>query len=411
MERSNLSYKPSIYNYCLEKQGSVVIYNTLYNTLVRLNEEEYKQYLGETEAESDNRDSFVELGLWVKQEVDEFRNYVSYSNAHNSYMKDPLSVTITTTLKCNARCSYCYEAGVKQVDMNSDLEDKLFEFIKGKEDSKGVLINWFGGEPLLNMELMDSLCDRLSKENIKFGSYIITNGSKITDEIIEEKFSKWNVYSMQITLDGTEEQYEKRKNYYDKQEGDFYRILSIIKKAARKKITINLRLNIDLDNSEDILELLPQIDKIFAGNKNVLFYPAFITGGTRAVDEEKRVEIVRRMFEKVSDIQRFSVARRLHSYPRTHACMNEHPGSFTIDVNGNIYSCEHNVGRSDKSIGDVLEGLIKEDKRGAKTSFNEECRRCIFLPRCFGGCESNYINGDIPCMIEKYMIKAYLETI
>ena len=41
----------------------------------------------------------------------------------------------------------------------------------------------------------------------------------------------------------------------------------------------------------------------------------------------------------------------------------------------------------------------------------QECERCVFLPKCYGGCEANYIEGDSPCMIEKYLIKAYLQIL
>ena len=94
-----------------------------------------------------------------------------------------------------------------------------------------------------------------------------------------------------------------------------------------------------------------------------------------------------------------------------HACMNGDPRSFSIDVNGNVYSCEHYVGQDKYRIGDLDTDLFANDLRGKDVTFRDECKSCVFLPKCFGGCEANRAEGDSPCMIEKYLIKAYLQIL
>lgn len=406
-----MKYKKSEYNYVQQNSESYFIYNTLYNSLVRLNEEEYCIYQQTKDPCSELEKAFVENGLWVDAKINEKANYLACAEAYTLYVPRPLSITITTTLKCNARCSYCYEKGIQQTDIAEGTEDRILDFIKIHNRSDEVHLIWFGGEPLLNMKFIDSLCNRLINENIEYSAYIITNGSLLSQDVIDTKFQYWNIKDMQVTLDGTREIYNKIKNYKDPGEGDFYAILNNIKLAADAGIFVNIRLNIGKNNKSSILALLTELDTFFSGYNNVVFYPAFLTGEKEPLSEEERVEFVKEMLLNLKNIKRLTTGTKLYSLPRMHACMNGDPQSFSIDVNGNVYSCEHHVGRDRNRKGTLDDDFRESDSRGKNVCFREECQSCVFLPKCFGGCEVNRTEGDTPCMIEKYLIKAYLQIL
>lgn len=406
-----MKYKKSEFNYIQKNKDSILIYNTLYNSLVRLTEEEYYAYVEEYEVDHDLEKQFFEQGLWVPENLDEKQRYLACSEAYTMYMPRPLNITITTTLKCNARCPYCYEKGVKQSDIVEGSEEQIIKFIKERSNVREVHIVWFGGEPLLNSEFIDKMSNRLNKEGIKYSSYIITNGSMLDEDIIENKLTFWNVKDMQITLDGTKEVYEKRKNYHSSKEGDFYKILNSISKVAKKGVFVNIRLNIDAENKTEILKLLMEIDDIYSSYENVVFYPAFITGIDNKMSEKEKVVFVKEMLLSMKNIKKLTASTKFYSLPRMHACMNGDPKSFSVDVNGDLFICEHYVGINGKRIGTLKDGLEIEDSRGKHIEFRKECDDCVFLPKCYGGCKSNYLEGDSPCMIEKYLIKAYLEIL
>ena len=153
------------------------------------------------------------------------------------------------------------------------------------------------------------------------------------------------------------------------------------------------------------------MDAVFCHYNNVVFYPAFITGEKEPLSEEERVEFVKEMLLNMKNIKKLTTSTKFYSLPRMHACMNGDPQSFSIDVNGNVYSCEHYVGKDDYRIGNLLDDLNARDHRGMDVGFRDECQTCVFLPKCFGGCEANWVEGDVPCMIEKYLIKAYLQIL
>ena len=406
-----MRYKKSEYNYVQQNGEFYLIYNTLYNSLMRLNEEEFVRFSHPDDLEDGIVNAFVENGLWVDTEIDEKAKYLACAEAYTLYVPRPLTITITTTLKCNARCSYCYEKGVQQTDIVEGAADKIIDFIKRHSKVNEVHLIWFGGEPLINMSFIDLLCKRLIEEGIAYFSYLISNGSLLNKEVIGTRFKYWNIKDMQITLDGTKEIYEVIKNYKNPEEGEFYSILNSIRIAAEEGIFINIRLNIGRGNRDSILVLLKELDTVFYRYNNVVFYPAFITGEKEPLSEEERVEFVKDMLLCMKNIKKLTTSTKFYSLPRMHACMNGDPQSFTIDVNGNVYSCEHYVGKADNCIGKLEDDFKGRDSRGKDVSFRDVCATCVFLPKCFGGCEANWIENDTPCMIEKYIIQACLQIL
>lgn len=410
---SNKEYKASFYNYCVITENSYIIYNTLYNTLVRLTEDEYLQYKERVPTDDNLMEQLINNGLWVREDVDEKMNYLAFANLSSKYMERPISLTITPTLDCNARCFYCYEAGVKKHSLARENVDKIIAFIQSLNTSKGLKINWFGGEPLMNPEIIDYLIEKLRELNIPFISYLITNGSLLTDHLIEKAYDEWNVRDVQITLDGMQEEYEKRKNYISLNEDIYYKVIYNIKKLADKKIYVHIRINIDTDNIEDVYELVTSLEEMFGKYHNVTFYPAFLTGRKVKINEEDKVSIIKEMLVRLKNPKKLTSNTKLYSFPKIHACMNNDKNSFTIDVNGNVFTCEHQVGRTEKSIGNINDrfDLTERESQCGVLKIDDKCKECIFLPKCMGGCKSNLLYGEDPCFIEKYIIKSYLELL
>lgn len=400
-------YKKSFYNYHIERNGKHLIYNTLYNTLIKMSGEEYKEY--NSVAETANKSIYIKNGLWVPENVDEQYVYMTLAKKINSNKRKNSSITITTTMKCNARCRYCYENNVCKNDFNEAHFNKLFEFLKEKSANKTLNLCWFGGEPLLNTKLIDDITAKLQKNGIDYASYIITNGSLLNDKIIYEKLGEWNVRCMQITFDGTKEVYEKIKNYINKEDGDYYKIISNIIKVSKQGIAINIRLNINPDNYKNILALVEELESFFDTLNNVSIYPAFVTGEKKKFTEQEKVNVIHSLFRVLNNPQKITSSSKFYSPPKTRACMREDPYAFVIDVDGNIYNCEHNVGRKEKAVGNLSEGIYESEFcKQCGENLRNECIDCVFLPKCMGGCSSNYQSGDSACMIEKYIIEGYM---
>ena len=406
--KSSATVKPSAFNFCVKAPKKILVYNTLYNSMAKLTPEEFRKLNGEKFCGKDLRQKFLEAGFCVAAEIDEHENYRLWRLESQKH-REHLSVNITTTLKCNARCAYCYEHGVKHVDFDETKIDALINFIKRHKKDLPVKLNWFGGEPFLNPKIIDAVTNRLGEAGLEYESFAITNGSLITRRLIERKFKKWNLRGVQITLDGTAEQYAKRKAYVDGQRQVFKKILNRIAWLAEADIHVDIRLNTDRENMKDILDLVYVLQARFDGNKNVVYYPAFVTGVKDKLSDAEKIAFVKEIFRALANPAKMSITDRLYSFPRSMPCMRNDPQSFSVDVYGRVYNCEHLVGRKEKALGTLKRLPEKINEARLNEPLRQECTSCIFLPKCMGGCSSNMRTGDAACMIERYMIPAYME--
>ena len=160
---------------------------------------------------------------------------------------------------------------------------------------------------------------------------------------------------------------------------------------------------------DDILNLIYVLQAKFDGDKNVVYYPAFITGVKNNLTDAEKVAFIKEMFVHLANPNKMSINRRLYSFPRNIACMRNDPQSFSVDVYGRVYNCEHLVGRPNESLGTLKRLSAKKNSERLNEPLRPECENCVFLPKCMGGCASNLRTNDSACMIEKYLIQAYLE--
>lgn len=401
--------KLSTFNYIQKDKQGYLVYNTLYNSLVRLNSLEYEKLAGKKKAGRELRKMFMKHGLLIAKELDELKIYNQWSTLQRRIDRPYVSVNIATTLKCNARCYYCYEKGVRHSDFRERQLPKLIKFLKEQVRENDTLsLNWFGGEPLMNKKVLNFVSNELKKSGISFYSYIITNGSLINKRMVDTDFVRWNVKDVQITLDGLRETYEKRKAYVEKKRNIFSRILQKIELVAKSGIRVHIRLNVDRTNQMEILALVKLLSNRYGQFKEVTWYPAFLTGISDDLTEEEKISFVKNLFDITQNPAKMNIGRRLYSIPKSRACMRHDPKSFSIDVFGNVYSCEHLVGRKEQAIGTLRAFDNEKNLSRADVALRDECNQCVFLPKCMGGCAANLETNDEPCMIEKYMIQGYL---
>ena len=124
-----------------------------------------------------------------------------------------------TTLNCNFRCTYCFEEhrDVNLTDCTLERIKKMVE-LKLQEGYSRLSIDWYGGEPLLNMsgikELSQFFIQLCNERAIEYVASITTNGYTFSPDIQRELFSL-GVAHAQITLDGSKEIHDKRRILLD----------------------------------------------------------------------------------------------------------------------------------------------------------------------------------------------------
>ena len=188
--------------------GGVLVFHTLTRALLLLTPEEY--------AAPDNLPELRDGWFRVPQEMDDMKYADQVRFIRRTMQKEPehiTSYTIFTTTDCNARCFYCYEMGRSRIPMSDETAHKAAAYIAAHCGGEKVHLHWFGGEPLFNKQVIDIICTDLTEKGIVYESMMISNGYLFDGATVEQAVSHWKLKSVQITLDGTEEIYNRSKAF------------------------------------------------------------------------------------------------------------------------------------------------------------------------------------------------------
>ena len=382
-----------------------MIFNSLNHTCIILNYEAYRNFIN-LEERDENFQKFIDLGMYVDESLDETKQFLYHSRKLIEKHTNPFYRILTTT-ECNAKCFYCYEKGVLQQSMNKATADSIIKFID-KERQKDELVNieWFGGEPLLNKEIIYYICERLENLGIEFVSKIITNGYLFDKSLIIEAKNKWNLRSVQITLDGTKDVYEKVKNFSIP--GAFDRVMENIDVLLQMNVFVDIRLNYDKYNFENILQLISFLSDKYRGNSNVFVSARRLIYQDKNNDlmttEDTDCIIINKLFESNLSVD---ILERLR--PRYLVCPAYIFKHFVIMPNGDLYKCSKDITDSNEKVGDVFNGIqdIKEYV-WCCPNISLQCLSCQVLPLCNFGCRHEELKNKKACMISLNYVKQIL---
>lgn len=388
-------------------KDGILIYNMFTSSLIKLSKMEYEK-LDYTKP-YDYIDFLISNWFLVPEEYDEDKVLKVLKQRQEillteNYLDNPSLFTILTTSTCNARCFYCYELGLKnKAPMSIETAEKVADYIVKYHDKKAnqISLDWFGGEPLLNTKVIDLICFRVMQNNINYVGSMVTNGYLFDDELIRKAQEEWRIKSIQITLDGTEEVYNKTKAYiYKDCESPFKRVISNIRKLINAKIKVSIRMNCDKHNFEDLIKLVDflkaEFSDISSDILSLYVYPIFEEGFTRTKEERKE------LFEHLEQIERhiYETFGTMTGGIRRDIigvhCMVDKGNAVCIYPKGEIGVCEHYL---DKKFVSHIDTPLKKNwdvlRQWREYSQDTElCKDCPLRPECLKvkGCPD-----EIPC--------------
>ena len=135
------------------------------------------------------------------------------------------NVTFQVTDDCNLRCTYCYQIHKGHHSMPFDVAKRFIDMLLAAKDdndneyvnsenSPGLIIEFIGGEPFLEIDLMDQITDYFISEMLRlqhpwatrYMISICSNGLLYFDERVQRYMQKHrNHLSFSITIDGNKE--------------------------------------------------------------------------------------------------------------------------------------------------------------------------------------------------------------
>ena len=131
------------------------------------------------------------------------------------------NITFIVTKDCQLACKYCYLVGKNSKErMSWEVAKTAIDYILDHEDDmkeESVVWDFIGGEPFLEIDLIDKICDYLKKEMFRrnhhwFNSYrfsFSTNGINYGTEKVQQFIRKNHTHlSIGITIDGTKQKHD-----------------------------------------------------------------------------------------------------------------------------------------------------------------------------------------------------------
>lgn len=134
-------------------------------------------------------------------------------------MDEIKTITLIITERCNLSCIYCYEDKKSQKNMSFETAKGIIDNELASADYSKIMIEFFGGEPLLNFSLIKDIVSYVNKtypqKDVHF--FATTNGTCAHGEV--KLWLRHNVkqFTLGLSFDGTKQaQNLNRSNSFDK---------------------------------------------------------------------------------------------------------------------------------------------------------------------------------------------------
>lgn len=344
------------------------------------------------------------------------------------------NITFIVTKDCQLACKYCYLVGKNTKErMSWDVAKQAIDYIFDNEydenfNQESVIFDFIGGEPFLEIELIDKICDYIKQELYRrnhhwFNSYrfsFSTNGINYHEEKVQRFIEKNKTHlSIGITIDGTQQKHDLNRIWKGEgpERGSYDDVVRNIPlwlsqfPGGATKVTIS---SADIPYiKESVLHLYSL--GIHEVNINCVFEDVWEEG-----DDKKFEEQLMELADAIIDNDLY----------RDYACSfyTEHMGKpmdcklennnwcgagqmLSIDAAGNYYPCTRFAQYSlrDKKawiIGNIKDGIDKNKLRpfltlDRCTQSTQECIDCEVASGCAWCQGENYDAADTPTIYQR----------
>ncbi len=313
---------------------------------------------------------------------------------------------------CNLNCAYCFASQGKyhgeRAVMSFEVGRQALDFLVEHSGSRRNLeVDFFGGEPLMNFQVVKDLVKYARSIEEKAGKHfrftLTTNGLLIDDEVID--FANREMSNVVLSLDGRKEIHDRcRVDYagngsWDRIVPKFQRLVQA--RGGRNYYMRGTFTHANPDFLEDIRTMLE------LGFTELSMEPVVCAEGDPAALTQEDLPIVLRQYEELA---RLMLKRRREGKPFTfyHYMLDLSGGPciykrisgcgsgteyMAVTPWGDLYPCHQFVGEERFRLGDVWHGVtnppVQEEFASCNVYAREECRTCWARLYCSGGCAAN----------------------
>lgn len=367
---------------------------------------------------------------------DIYENYISEFKSRSTVVK---ALCLHIAHDCNLACKYCFaeegEYQGRRALMSYEVGKQALDFlIANSGNRKNLEVDFFGGEPLMNFEVVKKLVEYGREQeklhNKKFRFTLTTNGILLNDEIME--FANKEMANVVLSIDGRKEINDLMRPSRNGK-GSYDIILPKFEKVAESRNQNNYYVrgtftHNNLDFSEDVIHLAE------LGFKQISVEPVVALPEESYAIKEEDVEKVYEEYDKLAAyiLQKKKAGEGFNFFhfmidltggpcvaKRLSGC-----GSGTeymaVTPWGDLYPCHQFVGEEKYLMGNVFEGVktpeLQEEFKCCNVYSKEKCKDCFAKFYCSGGCAANSykFHGsihdayDIGCQLERKRVECAL---
>ena len=387
----------SKYNFwSLQDDGSALLFNGRTGALLSVDPDELPAVRSTL---SNGEGAFSDVLSGNGMLVEDVASEVSELLSRRAIPSEVLEVTISPTYTCNFCCEYCY-VHFEDSFMDYGTALKVVERISKLADNyKIVNVNWFGGEPLLQWELIEKIIPRIHEacSDCVVNNFVTTNGFGLTKEVAS-RLHDAGVRHFHITIDGDKRFHDSHRFLADG--GPTYdtvlsNLLNLVEKWSDVQCT--LRMNLDVDAVEGARATLVSIPEEFRGRIQFNATPIIRNGGTPS---ESFCRELGKLIEFAVE-NGYAYYNNIVAVGNRNHCSAEDRDTVHFGPDGRIHKCSPS-GKPEVAVGDVFgnrEEFYAENRRRWDEASDVDlmCLGCRYLCFCQGGCRVKRIRKEFDC--------------
>ena len=321
---------------------------------------------------------------------------------------------------CNLNCSYCFASQGKyhgdRAVMSLEVGKRALDFlIENSGTRRNLEVDFFGGEPLMNFQMIKDLVayareiEKKYDKNFRFT--LTTNGVLVDDDVIE--FANKEMSNVVLSLDGRKEVHDKfRVDYSGK--GSFDKIVPKFQKFVKARGNKNYYMRGTFThNNPDFINDIKQMLEL--GFTELSMEPVVCAPNDPSHLTESDIEVVLKGYEELAHLM---IERKKQGKPFTfyHYMLDLSDGPciykrisgcgsgteyMAVTPWGDLYPCHQFVGEEKFKLGDIYNGVtntsIQEEFASTNVYSHKECKDCWARLYCSGGCAANayHAQGNI----------------
>jgi uncharacterized protein len=341
---------------------------------------------------------------------------------------------------CNFSCSYCYiESGMPENHVSSTMSletaekgiDLFAQVLRNNHDQVDPQIIIYGGEPLLNFSVLSKSMEYVAQlkmsgalpENTTIT--LNTNGSLI-DEKIADALKEVDNLDVAISLDGPEDVHDACRKYHSGK-GTFADTLRGSSLLLDRGISTGFSCTITKHNLDNLYEVSRWFVEEFGvksfGFNILIDGPGMddIKGDRDSYTQETASQIIRCFqYFREAGIHEDRIMRKVNAFIEGFIYFYDCGGcgqQIVISPQGKVGTCQAYCG-NEKYFVNIDDGFdphshpIWDEWRHRSPLFMEQCKNCIALSVCGGGCpySANVRSGSIWEIDESYCVHAKVTT-